>query len=275
MTLNLESVGKKSEPIEYSYSWKDVVLYALGVGANSEDLNFVYEQNLKIYPTFAVVPAYPAMAWAVMETNADLTMLLHAGQKIVLHHEVPTEGKLYTIAKIANIYDKVKHALIIVEAETRDEKATHLFDNVASLLVRGAGGFGGERGPKAENEPPGREPDFVDELKVSEVQNLIYRLSGDTNPLHVDPEFAKLAGFDRPILHGLCTFGFAGRSILRRVCDNDPLRLKSFEVRFSGIVFPGDTLTTQGWKVANKKYIVQTINQRNEVVLSNAMAELR
>jgi len=275
MTLNLESVGKKSEPIEYSYSWKDVVLYALGVGANSEDLNFVYEQNLKIYPTFAVVPAYPAMAWAVMETNADLTMLLHAGQKIVLHHEVPTEGKLYTIAKIANIYDKVKHALIIVEAETRDEKATHLFDNVASLLVRGAGGFGGERGPKAENEPPGREPDFVDELKVSEVQNLIYRLLGDTNPLHVDPEFAKLAGFDRPVLHGLCTFGFAGRSILRRVCDNDPLRLKSFEVRFSGIVFPGDTLTTQGWKVANKKYIVQTINQRNEVVLSNAMAELR
>ena len=275
MPLNLSSIGRKSEPIEYSYSWKDVILYALGIGATNEDLNFVYERTLKVYPTFAVIPVYPLMAWAIGETNADLTRLLHAGHKIILHREIPVEGKLYTTAEITNIYDKGKHALVVVRAETEDGNGTCMFENIASFLIRGEGGFGGERGPKAGNEPPARKPDFIDEMKVSEVQNLIYRLSGDLNPLHVDPEFARFAGFERPILHGLCTFGFAGRSILRRICDNDPTRMRSFEVRFSGIVFPGDTLVTHGWKVDEKKYVIQTLNQKGEVVLSNAAVELK
>ena len=274
--IDLGSVGKVSEPMEFSYTWKDVVLYALGIGAGNDELECVYEKKLKVYPTFAAIVAQPALGWALFEAKVDFTRLLHAGHKIVLYKEIPTEGKLTTVAKITNIYDKVKHALMVVEAETRDEKGERVCDNIASFIVRGAGGFGGERGPKAGNEPPeGREPDFRDELVTSKDQNVIYRLSGDVNPLHIDPEFAKLAGFERPILHGLCTYGFACRSILRKVCDNDPSRLKSFEVRFSGVVYPGDTIITEGWKVDEGKYIIRSKNQRGDVVLSNAAAEIK
>lgn len=275
--VDLNAVGKVSQPLEYSYTWKDVVLYAVGIGAGNDDLDFVYEKKLKVYPTFATIIAQPALAWSLFEGKVDFTRLLHAEHKIVLHREIPREGRLFTKARIAKIYDKVKHALMIVEAETRTESGEHLFDNIAGFLIRGAGGFGGERGPKAGNEPPQREPDFVDQLTTWKDQNVIYRLSGDLNPLHIDPDFAKLAGFDKPILHGLCTFGFACRSTLRKLCGNDPSKIKSFEVRFSGVVFPGDTIVTEGWKADDegKKYIIQSKNQHGNVVLSNGMVELR
>jgi Acyl dehydratase len=273
--VNMDVLGKESEPIEYEYTWKDVVLYALGIGAGNDDLNFVYESDLKVYPTFAVVAPFPALAWAFGEADLNLMMLLHAGQKIVLHKEIPTEGKITTIAKISNICDTGKHSVTYADAETRDEKGDLLFTNTFSLLVRGDGGFGGEKPPAAGNVPPEREPDFRDEMTISKNQNLIYRLSGDINPLHVDPDFAKMAGYDRCILHGLCTYGFAGRAIMRNLCDNDPKRFKSFEVRFSNVVFPGDTLITEGWKVSDERYIIQTKNQDGKVVLSNAAAEIR
>lgn len=275
--VDLNAVGKVSQPLEYSYTWKDVVLYAIGIGAGNDDLDFVYEKKLKVYPTFATIIAQPALAWSLFEGKVDFTRLLHAEHKIVLHREIPREGRLFTTARIAKIYDKVKHALMVVEAETRTESGEHLFDNIAGFLIRGAGGFGGERGPKAGNEPPQREPDFADQLTTWRDQNVIYRLSGDLNPLHIDPDFAKLAGFDKPILHGLCTFGFACRSILRKLCGNDPSKIKSFEVRFSGVVFPGDTIVTEGWRAdgEGKKYVIQSKNQHGNVVLSNGMVELR
>jgi len=270
MAINLDAVRKESEPVVFEYSEKDVILYALGIGASNEDIDFVYEKNLKVYPTFAVIPAFPTMAWAITKTQVNLAMLLHAGQKITVYREIPTKGKLTTVARITNIYDKVKSALIVVDAETKDESGTSLFNNTASLFIRGAGGFGGDRGSSTtENKPPeGKEPDFHDELVTLKDQNLIYRLSGDTNPLHVDPEFAKLAGFDRPILHGLCTFGFVGRSILRSLCDNDTRTLKSFDVRFTGIVFPGDTIIVEGWKVNSKRYVIQAKTQGGGEVIS-------
>ncbi|BDC36598.1 MAG: hypothetical protein EF806_01490 [Candidatus Methanoliparum thermophilum] len=273
--VNLDALGRESEPIEYEYTWKDVVLYALGIGAGNEDLNFVYETDLKVYPTFAVIPPFPAMAWCFGEADLNLVMLLHAGQKIVLHKEIPTEGRLTTIAKISNIYDTGRHSITYADAETRDSNGDLIFTNTFSILVRGDGGFGGKKPPKAGNIPPeGVEPDFREEMHIPPNQNLIYRLSGDLNPLHIDPEFAKAAGYDRPILHGLCTYGFAGRAVLKHLCDNDPNRFKSFEVRFSNVVYPGDTIVTEGWKVSDKEYIIQTKNQDGVVVLSNAMVEL-
>jgi len=274
--VNLDALGQKSEPMEFEYTWKDVVLYALGIGAGNDDLDFVYEANLKVYPTFAVIPAFPGMAWSFSAADLNLVMLLHAGEKIVIHREIPTEGKLKTIATINHIYDTGKHSITYLDTDTWDEKGNLLFNTTSSIIVRGDGGFGGEKPPKAENIPPeGKKPDFSEEMYIPANQNLIYRLSGDYNPLHIDPEFAKAAGYDRPILHGLCTYGFAGRAILKNLCNNDPKKFKSFEVRFSNVVYPGDTIITEGWKVDDKKYIIQTKNQDGVVVLSNAAVELR
>ncbi len=273
--VNLDAIEKELEPIEYEYTWKDVILYALGIGAGNEDLNFVYENGLKVYPTFAVIPPFSAMDSIVDEADLNLLMLVHAGQKILLHGEIPTEGKLTTTGRISRIYDTGKHSVTIADAETRDEKNNLLFSNTYSILVRGGGGFGGEKPPAAGNVPPDREPDFRDEMVTLKNQNLVYRLSGDLNPLHVDPEFARMAGYDTPILHGLCTYGFAGRAILRNLCDDDPGKLKSFGVRFSNVVYPGDTIITEGWRMGGGKYIIQTKNQDEKVILSNAAAEVR
>ena len=230
-----------------------------------------------VHPEFVLgmVHLHLITVWEI-EDFCPKAMLLHAGQKIVLHKEIPTGGKATTVAKISNVYDTGKHSILYVDTETKDENDDLLFGTTFSLLTRGDGGFGGEKPPAAVNKPPeGKEPDFRDEIVTLKNQNLIYRLSGDINPLHVDPEFAKLAGYDTPILHGLCTYGFAGRAILRNVCDNDPRRFKSFEVRFSNVVYPGDTIITEGWKVGGGRYIIQTKNQEGKVVLSNAAAEIR
>ncbi|MEM2978709.1 MAG: MaoC/PaaZ C-terminal domain-containing protein [Candidatus Hadarchaeales archaeon] len=248
MSLNTGAVGKETGPLEFSYSWKDVILYALGIGAGNEDLEFVYEGRLKVYPTFAVLPSYPILLWALETLEGDLTKLLHAGHELILHHSLPPEGKVYTTGRIASLYDKGKHALATVEMKSRDAEGRLLFENVASLLFVGEGGFGGERGPSYREEFPSLPPDLSGEVKVGENLNLLYRLSGDLNPLHVDPEFARLAGFERPILHGLCTFGVVGRLLLRSLCDNDPRRFGSLRARFSGVVFPGDSLRVEGWK---------------------------
>jgi acyl dehydratase len=202
-------------------------------------------------------------------------MILHGEQKIILHRSLPPKAMLQTVSEVKGIYDKGKGALVVVEANTTDESGAPVFDNVFSIFVRGEGGFGGERGPEAQKaDPPDRAPDFEVVEATSREQALLYRLSGDVNPLHADPAMAKLGGFDRPILHGLCTFGHAGRAILRGACGGDPARLKSFGARFSGVVFPGDNLTTRGWKVSDTGYVVTTATQEGKVVLSNALAEV-
>lgn len=269
MPLNTGAVGKETGPLEFSYSWREAVLYALGIGAGNEDLDFVYEGRLKVYPTFAVLPSYPLLLWALETLEGDLTKLLHAGHELVLHRPLPPEGKVYTTGRIAALYDKGKHALAVVEMRSRDGEGRPLFDNVASLLFVGEGGFGGERGPSYREEFPPREPDFLEEVKVGESLNLLYRLSGDLNPLHVDPEFARLAGFERPILHGLCTFGMVGRVLLKRLCGNDPERFGSLRARFSGIVFPGDLLRVGGWRRGDE-YLLRVSTGRGIVLSGSA-----
>jgi acyl dehydratase len=229
-----------------------------------------------VLPTFAVVPSFNAMITVVGDLGANPMMILHGEQKIILHRPIPPSAKLATTSEVKGIYDKGKGALVVVEARTSDDKGEPVFDNVFSIFVRGEGGFGGERGPEAvkADPPAGRAPDFEVTEATTREQALLYRLSGDVNPLHADPNMAKLGGFDRPILHGLCTFGHAGRAILRGVCGGDATRLRSFGARFSGVVFPGDTLTTRGWKTADGTYVVTTTTQENKVVLSNAIAEV-
>ncbi|MGH7822435.1 MAG: MaoC/PaaZ C-terminal domain-containing protein [Candidatus Binatia bacterium] len=274
MPVDLSVVGKKLEPSVYEYGEKDVMLYALGVGCGPDDLRFVYEQDLKVLPTFAVIPAFPALFAMGSAMQVNPMMVLHGEQRIELHGAIPTSGKLTTTPTIKGIYDKGKGALVVTETETVDAKGRLLFRNIFGAFARGEGGFGGDRGPSGpRNVPPERKPDRTVEMKTLPQQALIYRLSGDMNPLHADPGFARMGGFDRPILHGLCTFGHVGRAVLRSYCDDDPAKVEDFEVRFSGVVFPGETIVTEMWEEKPGRIVVQArTKERGESVISSAAA---
>jgi acyl dehydratase len=276
MPVDLAMVGKKLEPIEFTYEERDVMLYALGVGAGSDELQFTYERDLKVLPTFGVIPAFPSLLRTRSGMSISPTMILHGEQRIELYGPIPTSGTLTTTPTIRAIYDKGKAALLVVDAETVDGQGNLLFKNTFGTFARGEGGFGGERGPSGpKNVPPDRTPDAVVEMATSPQQALIYRLSGDRNPLHADPDFAKMAGYDHPILHGLCTFGYVGRAVLRAFCDMEPGRLKALDVRFSGVVFPGETIVTELWKNAPAALIVQAkTKERGEVAISAASATI-
>ena len=276
MPIDLSAVGRPLPPITHTYSEKDVMLYALGVGAGTDDLQFTYERDLQVLPTFGVIPAFPAMfsLGPVMQVNP--MMVLHGEQRIELYAPIPTRGTLTTTPTVRAVYDKIKGALIIVDAETVDDKGKRIFKNTFGTFARGEGGFGGDRGPSGpRNVQPDRRPDAVVEMLTLPQQALIYRLSGDMNPLHADPDFAEMGGFDRPILHGLCTFGHVGRAVLRSCCANDPARLRALDVRFAGVVFPGETIVTEMWKTDGSDVIVQAkTKERGEVVISAACATI-
>ena len=275
MPIDLSYVGKKLEPVTHAYAEKDVMLYGLGVGCGPDDLQFVYERELKVLPTFSVIVSFPAMLNLGGAMQVNPAMVLHGEQRIDLRAPLPTSGTITTTPKITAVYDKGKGAVVVVETQSVDTRGNLLFVNTASIFVRGEGGFGGDRGPSgAKNVPPDRPPDKSISYKTLPQQALLYRLSGDMNPLHADPDFAKLGGFDRPILHGLCTYGHVGRAVLAAFCGNDPARLRTLEVRFSGVVFPGETITTDMWQVEPKKIVLTAKTERGEAVLSNAAAEL-
>ncbi len=285
-----EAVGFEWPAVTTTFDERDVSLYALGVGAgrdplDTKDLSFVYEMSgdgFKMVPTFAVAPAHRAMF--------DLTKQgkqapgLHYGFDRVLHGEQyteirapwPTHGKLTHKIKVKDIFDKGKGALVIQTITTSDEAGTELSYNEVSTFVRGAGGWGGDRGPSADlNGAPSRAPDAVVEQKTDPNQALVYRLSGDWNPLHVDPTFAKNFGFERPILHGLCTFGFAARHVLSKFAPGgDPRYFKSIKARFAKSVLPGETLVTEMWRESDTRIVFQTrVKERGEVAISNAAVE--
>jgi 3-hydroxyacyl-CoA dehydrogenase/3a,7a,12a-trihydroxy-5b-cholest-24-enoyl-CoA hydratase len=283
------ALGYEYPPQTSSYEEKDLALYALGVGAGQNptdtgDLQFVYENdsNFRALPSFAVVPALSMVFDAAKrgETapgmNYGFDRILHGEQYTEVLRPLPTHAKLTHKAKVKDIWDKGKGAVVVMAIKTLDEDGNELFYNELSTFVRGAGGWGGERGPSAEiNVAPDRKPDAVVEEKISEGQALLYRLSGDINPLHVDPAFAKAFGFDRPILHGLCTFGYATRHVIKSFSNNDPRFFKSIKVRFSDSVFPGETLVTEMWKDESGKIIFRCkVKERDKVVISNAAIEL-
>jgi len=276
MPVDPSAVGKKLESTTFTYGEKEVMLYALGVGAGVEQLAFTYERDLKVLPTFGVIPAFPALMNMGGAMQVNPMMVLHGEQRIELFAPIPTRGTLTTSPVIKGVYDKGKGALIVVDADTVDEKGTLLFRNTFGTFARGEGGFGGDRGPSGpKNVPPDRKPDTVVEMKTLAQQALIYRLSGDMNPLHADPDFAKMAGYDRPILHGLCTFGHVGRAVLQSYCGDDPAKLRAFEVRFSGVVFPGETIVTEMWQESKTAIILQArTKERGEVAISAASATI-
>jgi acyl dehydratase len=271
--LSPDAVGLELAPTTFDYTERDVMLYALGIGA--KELPFIFERNLQVIPTFAVIPAFPALMGLSAAVEINPVMILHGEQSFKIAKTIPASGSLTTAGVVTGVYDKGKGALVTIESTTKDGGGEVVFTNTSGIFVRGAGGFGGDRGPEAGNAAPDRAPDKTVSETTLDIQAAIYRLSGDRNPLHIDPAFAAMAGYDRPILHGLCSFGFAGRAVLASYCDNDPSRLAGFGVRFSGVVYPGDTITTEMWDEGNGKVLVQAKTQDGRVVISNAAAKVR
>ena len=266
MALDLSVVDKPIAPQTFSYTWKDTVLYALGVGAKKDELDWLYEGR---GPT--VVPMFKPMLDCVVNTGGDLSMVVHGKQSVRLHAELPPEATLSTVARIRGLYDMRKFAIVIVDCEIRDMAGKHYADTSSQIIIRGAGNFGGETPPKEEKVaevPKGQEPDFRIEEKTTPEQALLYRLSGDWNPLHADPEFAAKVGFEQgPILHGLCTFGHMVRHAAKGACGGDASKLTAFETKFSKPVWPGETLVTEGWNVAPGKIALQVrVKERDEIV---------
>jgi len=276
--ISKDLVGLTFEPVPFAWDAKDVMLYAVGVGAKPEgELEFVYEgKGPKVLPTYAVIPGMFAMGGLVSNVEINLAMLLHGEQSITLHREIPPEGKVKITGRVAEVWDKGKAAVIGCEGIVEDDHGP-LFTTKATLFIRGAGGFGGERGPSTAgvNQAPERKPDHVAEDVTRPEQGAIYRLSGDPNPIHIDPDFAKMAGFEKPFVHGLCTYGFVGRAILKALCGGDPARFLSFEARFADQVYFGDTIITKMWTSAPGEAIVQAETQKGNVVLSQARATFK
>jgi acyl dehydratase len=268
MAIDPNAVGASGGPVERSWSSKDCLLYALGVGAGEEELEFTTEKNQKVLPTMPVVLGARGAVPMQKIGKFNPAMLVHGEQAVFLNRPLSAEGTLKATGKIAAVYDKGKGAVIVTETESRDAASDELlFKTRSSVFIRGAGGFGGDRGPSGpRNVAPDRKPDHEVTYQTRPDQALLYRLSGDRNPLHSDPEFAKMAGFPKPILHGLCTYGFTGRALLHTLCGSDPARFKSMEGRFSKPVFPGEALTVRMW-VDGQECIFQTVNPKGDVVL--------
>jgi acyl dehydratase len=283
MPIDPEKALKASfEPTTSSYTQDQVILYHLGLGAGApnqmdpNELEYTYEKNLKVLPAFGVVPVFSAMGGAMNVPGLEFNpaMLLHGEQDIEIHRPLPVAAELENQSSIAGIYDKGKAALLVMQVDTK-EGGTPLFTNRFSLFLRGEGGFGGEAGPKAGNAAPEREPDHVVETPTLPQQALLYRLSGDKNPLHADPEFAKMGGFDVPILHGLCSFGINCKAAVDHALGGDVTQVARYQARFAGVFFPGETMVTSLWKEGNQVFINATSKERGAPVITNAAITLR
>lgn len=276
MPLNPDAVGVTTEPFITKWTTKDTMLYALGVGCGTSDLQFTTENtrgvDLQVLPTMPVVLARTDILLKAGEL--DWTKIVHAQQSVVLHRPLPAKGTASNVARISGIYDKGKAAILATETDGVDaETGERLWTTRMSLFIKGAGGWGGGSGPSSRIEFPDSKPDDSLSLQTAENQALIYRLSGDRNPLHADPSYAKAGGFERPILHGLCTYGFAGRALLAMLAEGDPTRIHAISARFAAPVLPGDLLTTDVWKHDDKTALFR-VRAGDTVVLSDGLCEL-
>ncbi len=278
MDLDLDAVGKAIEAPPFAYDWKTCATYALGIGAGPDELAYTWEKapHFKVAPSFAVVPTMPIVMDALARVRADFRTLVHGAQTLTLHAPIPKQGTLHSEGRIREVLDKGKGAVVIIETTTRDADGNALFDTEWSIFCRGQGGFGGERGESAPlPEARGGAPLAIDTtVQTSPAQALLYRLSGDLNPLHVDPALATKVGFEGPILHGLATYGFAARQIVRDLCGDDPTRLRSFTARFSQVVYPGDALHIRAVPATTPDTWLVEVLVGDRTVLSHGVAEL-
>jgi NAD(P)-dependent dehydrogenase (short-subunit alcohol dehydrogenase family)/acyl dehydratase/putative sterol carrier protein len=277
MALNLDAIGRKIGPVTSEYDWKDLILYALGVGAGFDELEYVYENQLKVIPTFAILSIYDFFSEFVTASGVNLAGILHGEHELIVHSPLPPQGgSLTSEGSITQMYDKGpgKGALILGAIDTYHSDGQKLYTNIATLFSRLDGGFGGKPGPREAFEYPDREPDFEELDWPSPDQPLVYRLSGDTFALHVDPDFARMSGFEGPIMHGLCTLGFACRAVVKHLFPGEPERLTRLRNRFSKVVYPGDPIKTQIWKLEEGLAVFRTVNaETGAVVLDRGVVE--
>ena len=273
----------KFPEVEHSYSERDTMLYALGLGCGSDpneagDLKYVYERGLVALPTMAVVLAYPGNWLESKESTADYGKVLHGEQYLTIHRPIPAAGSVIGRGRVKELLDKgrEKGAVLYVERQILDKADGQPIATMTSAaMLRGDGGFGGKPGPQpAPHALPDGPARLSLDLKVAANAALIYRLSGDRNPLHADPVAAARGGFKMPILHGLCTYGIAGRAIVKSCCGDDPSRLRGLQVRFSSPVFPGETIRTEMWPEGGRVAFRARVVERDVVVLNNGLATL-
>jgi acyl dehydratase len=278
MALDRSVVGKPTEAHRFSYAWKDAVLYALGIGAKADELDYLFEgRGPKVFPSFAVVPEFAPMFDALRMTQANFAMVVFGGERVRIHKPFAPAGTVVARSTVRGIYDLRKMAQVVVDTEITDDRGDKLATTTSAIICRGEGGFGGDPPPKDDVGiaiPSDTPADFRVEERTSPEQALLYRLSGDVNPLHADPEFAKSVGFERgPILHGLATYGHMVRHAAKGACAGDEQKLTGFECQFRKPVWPGDTLVTEGWIVAPGKAALRVrVKERDESVVSGAWA---
>jgi acyl dehydratase len=269
--------------IEHSYGPKDCILYALGIGLgqdpmNEDELAFVYEKNLKVLPTFALVQGYSPYWLRNPQSGVTWNKVVHGEQGLILHQPVAPQGAVIGKTRIVEVIDKGegKGALVFSERKVTDKATGALLATLTqTTFCRADGGFGGPKRETPVPHPiPGRAPDLVCDLPTRPEMALIYRLSGDINPLHAEPQFARDAGFPRPILHGLATFGIAGHAILKSVCGYDPARLAAMSGRFSAPVFPGETIRTEMWRDGRVISFRARVVERDIIAINNGRAEI-
>jgi (3R)-3-hydroxyacyl-CoA dehydrogenase / 3a,7a,12a-trihydroxy-5b-cholest-24-enoyl-CoA hydratase / enoyl-CoA hydratase 2 len=276
--------GTTFSPSTFTYDERDTILYALGVGAapdplDDAGLSYAYENagaGFQVLPTFASTFGYQAM-WQILDVpglHLNAMMLLHGEQETRVFSPLPPRATITNHGAISHVYDKGSGALFLLDVASVDGAGTLLAENRYSLFVRGRGGWGGERGPAAGDESPSRPPDAIVHQPIAPNQALLYRLSGDRNPLHADPRVAALAGFDRPILHGLATYGFAAHALLRHVTAGRVAPFRAMRARFAGHVFPGETLLTEIWEEGAHLQFRCRVVARDTIVLSHGYLEL-
>ncbi|MER5858610.1 MaoC/PaaZ C-terminal domain-containing protein [Streptomyces sp900105245] len=267
---------------EISWNQKDVLLYHLGIGAGTpatdpDELRYTLESRLHVLPSFATVAGAGApgviSGLSMPGIEVDLARVLHGGQTLTVHRPIPAQGTATITHRVAAVHDKGKAAVLVLRTDVADADGP-LWTNDAQIFLRGEGGFGGDRGPSTRFEAPTGEPERTVERRIRPDQALLYRLCGDWNPLHADPEFAKVAGFERPILHGLCTYGITLKAVVDTLLGGDVSRVRSYTTRFAGVVYPGETLRIRMWRQdGSVRVAVSAVERDDAPVLADTVVE--
>ncbi|WP_313673779.1 MaoC/PaaZ C-terminal domain-containing protein [Mycolicibacterium sp.] len=277
MPIDLDTaLGAELDPVEFSWASSDVQLYHLALGAGADpidprELRYLTDNVPQVLPTFSSVAAsfhmteLPRVSFPGIDI--ELSRVLHASEAVVVPAPLPPSGSARAVTRITDIWDKAKAAVILTETTVTDPGGTVLWTIKRSIFARGEGGFGGERGPSTVVATPDREPDIQTDISVLPQQALLYRMCGDRNPLHSDPEFASAAGFPRPILHGLCTYGMTCKALVDAVLDGDASRVGGYGARFAGVVFPGETIRVSAWQADGRYVGVVTVPGRDGAVV--------